>query len=119
MSSIRVVESPRKSGPVRARGRAVGARRGRDKAQAQGSTSELRSSFYAAELRLVIEEDKSTGSYVYKTVDIRTGAVVQQIPREEVLRLRGRRPATGDQMCAVVNAYAASSADPHSGGIEG
>lgn len=40
------------------------------------------------DLRLVIEEDKAAGSYVYKTVDIRTGHVVQQIPREEVLRLK-------------------------------
>ena len=42
----------------------------------------------AAELRLVIEEDKPSGSYVYKTVDARTGKVVQQFPREEVLRMR-------------------------------
>lgn len=40
------------------------------------------------DLRLVIEEDKASGSYVYKTVDIRTGHVVQQIPREEILRLK-------------------------------
>jgi flagellar protein FlaG len=43
---------------------------------------------FQADLRLVIEEDKAAGSYVYKTVDVRTGKVVQQIPREEVLRLR-------------------------------
>ena len=42
----------------------------------------------APDLRLIIEEDKAAGSYVYKTVDIRTGHVVQQIPREEVLRLK-------------------------------
>ena len=39
-------------------------------------------------LRLVIEEDKASGSYVYKTVDGRTGEVVSQLPREDVLRLR-------------------------------
>jgi flagellar protein FlaG len=42
----------------------------------------------AADLRLVIEEDKPTGTFIYKTVDRRTGEVVQQLPREEVIRLR-------------------------------
>lgn len=41
-----------------------------------------------ADLRLVIEEDPASGSYVYKTVDRRTGQIVQQLPRDEVLRLR-------------------------------
>ena len=41
-----------------------------------------------ADLRLVIEEDKAAGSYVYKTVDSRTGKVVSQMPREELLRMR-------------------------------
>jgi flagellar protein FlaG len=41
-----------------------------------------------ADLRLVIEEDKNAGSVVYKTVDWRTGEVVQQLPREQVLLLR-------------------------------
>jgi len=41
-----------------------------------------------ADLRLVIEEDKAAGTFVYKTVDWRTGEVVQQLPREEVLQLR-------------------------------
>ena len=40
-----------------------------------------------ADLRLVIEEDQASGSYVYKTVDRRTGQVVQQFPRDEVLRM--------------------------------
>ncbi|WP_304170721.1 hypothetical protein [Phenylobacterium aquaticum] len=39
-----------------------------------------------ADLRLVIEEQ--AGSYVYMTVDRRTGDVVAQYPREEVLKLR-------------------------------
>lgn len=39
-----------------------------------------------ADLRLVIEEQG--GSYVYMTVDRRTGDVVAQYPREEVLKLR-------------------------------
>ena len=53
------------------------------------------------DLRLVIEEDKTSGSYVYKTVDSRTGQVVAQIPREEVLRLR---EAPAYEPGAVVNA---------------
>jgi flagellar protein FlaG len=40
------------------------------------------------EMRLVIEEDQASGSYVYKTINRRTGEVVQQLPRAEVLRLR-------------------------------
>jgi flagellar protein FlaG len=41
-----------------------------------------------SDLRLVIEDDKAAGSYVYKTVDTRTGKVVSQLPREELLRMR-------------------------------
>lgn len=41
-----------------------------------------------ADLRLVIEEDGKSGSFVYKTIDRRTGEVVQVLPREEVLRMR-------------------------------
>jgi flagellar protein FlaG len=42
----------------------------------------------AADFRLVIEEDQASGSYVYKTLDRRTGQVIQQFPREEVLKLK-------------------------------
>ncbi|HEY3948279.1 flagellar protein FlaG [Phenylobacterium sp.] len=41
-----------------------------------------------ADMRLVIEEDKASNSYVYKTVDRLTGKVIQQLPREQVLQLR-------------------------------
>jgi flagellar protein FlaG len=41
-----------------------------------------------ADMRLVIEEDKASGSYVYKTIDRVTGEVIQQLPREQVLQLR-------------------------------
>ncbi len=41
-----------------------------------------------ADLRLVIEDDQAAGCFVYKTVDWRTGAVVQQLPREQLLKLR-------------------------------
>ncbi len=41
-----------------------------------------------ADMRLVIEEDKATNSYVYKTIDRLTGEVIQQLPRQQVLQLR-------------------------------
>lgn len=40
------------------------------------------------EMRLVIEKDQASGSYVYKTINRLTGEVVQQLPRAEVLKLR-------------------------------
>lgn len=40
------------------------------------------------DLRLVIEEDQATGTYVYKTINRRTGEVILQLPRAEILRLR-------------------------------
>lgn len=40
------------------------------------------------DLRLVIEETGVAGAFVYKTIDRRSGEVVLQLPREEVLRLR-------------------------------
>jgi flagellar protein FlaG len=40
------------------------------------------------DLRLVIEQDPSSGTFVYKTVDRRTGDVLQQFPREDVLRFK-------------------------------
>jgi flagellar protein FlaG len=43
-----------------------------------------------ADYRLVIEEDQASGGFVYKTLNRVTGEVVQQFPREEVVRLRQR-----------------------------
>lgn len=40
------------------------------------------------EMRLVIEMDQASGSFVYKTVNRLTGEVVQQLPRAEVLKLK-------------------------------
>lgn len=40
------------------------------------------------DMRLVIEEDQATGSFVYKTINRVTGEILQQYPRAEVLRLR-------------------------------
>jgi len=57
----------------------------------------------AADLRLVIEQDEGSGSYVYKTVDRRTGEIVQQFPRDQILRMReGEKYAAG----AVISAKA-------------
>lgn len=39
-----------------------------------------------ADIRLIIEEQ--AGSYVYKTVDRRTGDIVAQYPREDLLKMR-------------------------------
>lgn len=41
----------------------------------------------ANDTRLVIEEDKETRTFIYKTLDRRTGEVIQQFPRESLLRL--------------------------------
>ena len=40
------------------------------------------------DMRLVIEEDEASGSYVYKTVNRVTGEVLMQFPRDAVLKLR-------------------------------
>ncbi|WP_309645851.1 flagellar protein FlaG [Phenylobacterium sp.] len=55
----------------------------------------------AADLRLVIEE--GGGSYVYKTIDRRTGEVVAQFPREEILKMREE---TAYEAGAVISASA-------------
>lgn len=39
------------------------------------------------DMRLVIEVDQASGSYVYKTINRVTGEVVSQLPRDEVLRM--------------------------------
>ena len=41
-----------------------------------------------ANLRLVIEDDKAAGSYVYVTINSLTGQVVSQVPREQLLKMR-------------------------------
>lgn len=42
------------------------------------------------DLRLVIEEDKASGQYVYKQVNRRTGEVLMQFPRDDVLKMHER-----------------------------
>jgi flagellar protein FlaG len=64
--------------------------------RAKGSTSE------AADLRLVIEEDQESGGFIYKTIDRRTGEVVLQLPRTDVLRMReDRRYSAGSVIRAT------------------
>ena len=53
--------------------------------------------FKLANARLVIEQDKATNQYVYKSLDRVTGEVLRQFPREEVLKMLGRGTyAAGD-----------------------
>ncbi|MDE2487859.1 MAG: flagellar protein FlaG [Alphaproteobacteria bacterium] len=40
------------------------------------------------DLRLNIERDQASGQFIYKFVDPKTGQVIQQIPNEEILRMR-------------------------------
>jgi hypothetical protein len=53
------------------------------------------------DLRLVIEDDQAAGCFVYKTVDWRTGKVVQQLPREAIIKMR---EADGYSAGAVIKA---------------
>lgn len=39
-----------------------------------------------ADVRLVIEEDRESGTFIYKTLDRVTGEVLLQLPRENVLK---------------------------------
>jgi flagellar protein FlaG len=57
-------------------------------AQAASADSGVPAAPPAADLRLVIEDDTKAGCFVYKTIDWRTGQVVQQLPREQLIKLR-------------------------------
>ena len=57
-------------------------------AQGTGTSPAPHSEPASADLRLVIEDDKAAGSYVYVTIDPVTGKVVSQIPREQLLKMR-------------------------------
>jgi len=54
-----------------------------------------------SDLRLVIEEDQQAGTVVYKSVDWRTGEVVQQLPREQVLKLRESQNYSAGKLLAT------------------
>jgi flagellar protein FlaG len=56
--------------------------------QSEPSISNIEDS---ADFRLVIEEDQASQSYIYKTVNRRTGEVIQQFPREQLLKLKDDR----------------------------
>jgi flagellar protein FlaG len=51
-----------------------------------------------ADLRLIIEDGQVDGTLVYKIVDGRTGAVVQTLPREQVLSLRETKSYVAGQV---------------------
>jgi flagellar protein FlaG len=44
-----------------------------------------------SDLRLIIEESGEPGHYVYTIVDRRSGRIVSQLPRDEVLKLGERK----------------------------
>ncbi|MBN9319917.1 MAG: hypothetical protein J0I28_09555 [Caulobacterales bacterium] len=46
-----------------------------------------RSGGQLADLRLVIEESEDGQGFIYKTLDRRTGEIVQVYPRDEVLKM--------------------------------
>jgi hypothetical protein len=48
--------------------------------------------------RLVIQEDKATGQYLYMVIDRATGAVVAQTPREDVARMSQRADYTAGSL---------------------
>jgi len=45
----------------------------------------------AARYRLIIEQGARKGVFIYKVLDRETGEVVQQLPREEVVRLKDQK----------------------------
>jgi flagellar protein FlaG len=51
-----------------------------------------------ADLRLMIEDDEAAGLHVYKVVNRRTGAVVQQLQDEQLLRLRDAQTYAAGQL---------------------
>ena len=51
-----------------------------------------------ADMRLIIEDGQGVGALVYKTVDGRTGEVIRQLPREQVLRLRDAKVYVAGQV---------------------
>jgi flagellar protein FlaG len=50
------------------------------------------------DLRLVIDIDEASGSYVYKTINRMTGEVVAQVPREDLLRMRDQSSYQAGQL---------------------
>ncbi len=53
---------------------------------AEGEINKLAQGVLSTNSRLSIEEDKETGDYIYRVIDTETGDVINQWPREELLR---------------------------------
>jgi flagellar protein FlaG len=51
-----------------------------------------------ADFRLIIEDDHADGALVYTTVNGRTGAVIQKVPRDQVLRMRDAKTYVAGQL---------------------
>jgi flagellar protein FlaG len=62
---------------------------------AAGETSDAKQ---ASDLRLTIEQDKHTGVYVYRLVDAVTGALLNEIPREQVQAMSGQPSYTAGDL---------------------
>ena len=54
----------------------------------QGATPQTPPFRDPADLRLVIEEDKANGSFIYMTINRRTGEVVAQFPQEQLMQMQ-------------------------------
>ena len=50
------------------------------------------------DLRLIIEDDQTDGALVYTTVNGRTGAVIQKVPRDQVLLMRDAKTYVAGQL---------------------
>lgn len=59
-----------------------------DAASASDSSASTSNQNPSANLRLVIEDDKKAGCFVYKIVNRVTGEIVQQTPQEQIVKLR-------------------------------
>jgi hypothetical protein len=51
-----------------------------------------------ADLRLIIEDDLDNGVLIYKTLDCRTGRVVQALGRDQLLKMRQARNYVAGQV---------------------
>jgi len=55
----------------------------------QGAVEKLIKKSLPTNSKLQIEQDKTTGAFIYRSVDPNTGEVIQQWPSEKLLELRG------------------------------
>lgn len=53
---------------------------------AEGEITKMANGVMSANGRLSIDQDKDTGDFIYRLIDKETGEVINQWPREEVLR---------------------------------